>query len=350
MDDSVRSTLAEVQLFVKSGAHQWVLHESVPPNSAFFTCKAPADGEYQFTLVTVDKIGKRLPSDIEGQPPSLRVVVDTAAPTLEISGSIENGSPFLHVKMIDANPDLPSIQALASTSEGDQRALAPVAGRPGTFALTMADLALLVRVAGSDLAGNQSSREITPRDLIAAAANWNTAKSVAPAKTSTAVLPPASPINVVNAGYRPTLQNPSDVPPAPVFKREPSEPRLEIPMPQSLVPAAAPPSRFDPPAGLTEDNKKAATDRDDLRAQLVAALRERDDLNAKLTERTNEVIELRVQLGIKAQERQQLTRELQQFPREVQSLLLRLESSLQPPASAAPAAPAIAPPGVMPRP
>jgi hypothetical protein len=341
MDDAVRATLTEVQLYVKSGPHPWVLHESVAPSASFFTCKAPADGEYQFMLVTVDRIGKRSPADIEAQPPSLRVVVDTTPPALDVSASIENGAPILSVKMADANADLPSIQAVVTTNDGEQRALSPAPGRPGCFLLSTADVAMHVRVAGSDLAGNSASRDAAPRELIAAAA-WSTARPTPmPAKTMPpSVLPPAAP-SLVTASYRPTLQNPQEAAPALPKKTayEQSEPRIEIPspptFPQTRAEAPISPAKRVDEAVATDEHKKILAERDELRAQLALAQRERDDLNAKMTERTNEVVELRVQLGMRMQERQQLARELQQLPRDVQALFTRIEATLQAPAPVA---------------
>ena len=73
-DSAVRTTLKEVHLYVKSGSSDWVRQEVATPYTPHFTYKVPADGEFWFSLVTVDKSGKQAPSDINSQPPALRVV------------------------------------------------------------------------------------------------------------------------------------------------------------------------------------------------------------------------------------------------------------------------------------
>jgi hypothetical protein len=165
MDERTRSSLREVQLYVKSGASDWVRQEVVGPQTPFFTYKVPQDGEYWFALVTVDRAGKAEPSDINAKPPALRVVVDTRGPVLETALAIDGNEPVLRVNVIDANPDLQSIRAVVLTEQGD-RALAPLPGQPNCFRLSSVDLNLTLRVTAADLSGNITSKDIAGRELV----------------------------------------------------------------------------------------------------------------------------------------------------------------------------------------
>src|SRR6266852_4277681 len=58
MGDVERQTLREVHLYVKYGNDNWVLADKVAPTQSHFTFKAPRDGEYWFSIVTIDQAGK----------------------------------------------------------------------------------------------------------------------------------------------------------------------------------------------------------------------------------------------------------------------------------------------------
>jgi len=77
-DDPARSPV-EVQLYVSGdrGAH-WNLYAKGPPTQSQFMFRAGSDGEYWFTIRTVDRSGQVRPEAIRG--PGLRVIVDTRPP------------------------------------------------------------------------------------------------------------------------------------------------------------------------------------------------------------------------------------------------------------------------------
>src|SRR5262245_34074291 len=85
MDDKPRATLDRVCLYVKCGDAAWVRHETGPATMPYFLYRVPQDGEYLFSLTTIDKAGKMSPADVALEPPALRVVVDTKAPVLELN-------------------------------------------------------------------------------------------------------------------------------------------------------------------------------------------------------------------------------------------------------------------------
>ena len=75
----------EIQLFVSTdrGAN-WRLAQSVPPTAGRFAYEAPTDGEYWFSVRTLDGLG-RLHPQAGGIVPGLKVAVDSRAPELALS-------------------------------------------------------------------------------------------------------------------------------------------------------------------------------------------------------------------------------------------------------------------------
>jgi hypothetical protein len=54
MEERTRASLREVCLYVKSGTADWVRQETGSPTMSHFSYKVPHDGEYWFSLVTID--------------------------------------------------------------------------------------------------------------------------------------------------------------------------------------------------------------------------------------------------------------------------------------------------------
>jgi hypothetical protein len=77
IDERLRADLREVLLYVKDGAGEWQRKDSVPATQSHFTFHVPHDGEYWFSVVTVDKKDRFTPADVSREPPGLMVVVDT---------------------------------------------------------------------------------------------------------------------------------------------------------------------------------------------------------------------------------------------------------------------------------
>lgn len=91
--EEVRGLVREVRLWVSDdyGA-RWKEFGQAPPDRPEFPFRAPRDGEYWFAIQTVDVQGKVYPSDERPVEPSLRVVVDTAPPTLAVESNGRRGS------------------------------------------------------------------------------------------------------------------------------------------------------------------------------------------------------------------------------------------------------------------
>jgi hypothetical protein len=242
MEERVRASLREVQLYVKTGISDWVRHESVAPQTPYFTYRVPQDGEYWFALVTVDRAGKATPSDVNAVPPALRVVVDTHAPVLETSIAVEGNEPLLRVHMVDVNPDLTSVRAFVLTEQGD-RALQPMPNHQGgttTFRLSPSDLHAPIRVAGADMCGNLTTKDISGRDF-----SSNVASPKVAAVTSPNVAPPnvASPnVPQVTQILNPTPATlPSSLPALPTLTTLP--PPVIHPIPTTTPAISSPPTQ-----------------------------------------------------------------------------------------------------------
>jgi hypothetical protein len=77
IDDRLRGDLREIYLYVKDGSGPWLRKDTVPPAQTHFTFRVPHDGEYWFSVVTMDRFGRMTPADVAKEPPGLMVVVDT---------------------------------------------------------------------------------------------------------------------------------------------------------------------------------------------------------------------------------------------------------------------------------
>jgi hypothetical protein len=82
IDPRTRGNLREVCLYVKTGSGDWVRQETGQPSVTHFSYRATQDGEYWFSVVTIDKNGRPNPPDVAQEPPGLQVVVDTQEPGL----------------------------------------------------------------------------------------------------------------------------------------------------------------------------------------------------------------------------------------------------------------------------
>ena len=166
MPEATRQTLSQVQLYVKPPGGQWVKQDAVLPTAPRFSFKAPADGEYWFSLVTIDRHGKATPANVTVEPPEMRVVVDTQPPVIDVQvmpGA--EGEALVRCTMQDANPDPASLRAFSRGSVGEI-ALEALPGQAGVFRVRAEMTGMPVRVIASDLAGNTSTREVNVRDSL----------------------------------------------------------------------------------------------------------------------------------------------------------------------------------------
>jgi hypothetical protein len=149
----------------------WKETDRVKPTAGQFKFHAPHDGEYWFTVSTIDHQGRVVPKPRPG--PELRVVVDTTAPKLEIDvESLPNGKVAANWRIIDANLDLDTLmiqcrsesgdgtwQTVALESPANQQKPRVVHAGQAVWTPPVASGRLLVRATVRDLAGNPAATQ-----------------------------------------------------------------------------------------------------------------------------------------------------------------------------------------------
>ncbi len=168
-----RPRISEVQLYVSDDMGlDWTPVGTAGPSEPSIPYRAPRDGEFWFAVRTKDNRGRMYPPSDVPVEPSLRVVVDTVAPSVVVEpAGRRGGQASIRYEVMDANLDLSSLvveyQAEGSTG-GWRRApakkalLAAVTWDAGTAE------ALTVRVSVEDKAHNRREAEVQLPDGSAA--------------------------------------------------------------------------------------------------------------------------------------------------------------------------------------
>ena len=124
----------EVQLHVSEDhGFTWQLSTKVAPDQARFNFRAPHDGEFCFMVRTLDPQGRLWPA---GAPVvGLRVVVDTAQPTLDLKAARgESGEVMVRWRIEDVNLRTSSFkveyQVAGADSEWQTVAIDPLSAGP----------------------------------------------------------------------------------------------------------------------------------------------------------------------------------------------------------------------------
>jgi hypothetical protein len=184
VEEKDRPRLQQVQLYVRNGSMgTWTLKESVPPTQTEFIYRVTQDGEYWFTVVTVDKLGAKNPADVNQEPPGLIVVVDRQPPEVDVHPTTSTfGQPVLQCDVRDANPDPSKVKVEIQTADQTWQPLDPLPGQANQFRVPdPGALRGVVRAQVTDLAGNTATREIhLQMPAVAAAATADAAPSLPP--------------------------------------------------------------------------------------------------------------------------------------------------------------------------
>ncbi len=168
-----RKKLSALYLYVKAPNSDWVKYMSVAPVVDNFIFQAKGDGEHWFLVAIVDLDGRVSPSidEAKGLPPSLKVVIDTVPPTIDVETGKGKEGELLRCMMKDENPDPTSIRIICRTSDGIEKTLEPTRSENAAvvFRIDPAD-GVPIRVSGQDLAQNAVSQELAPESAIKEAA------------------------------------------------------------------------------------------------------------------------------------------------------------------------------------
>jgi hypothetical protein len=172
IQDSDRSKLKELKLFMKAMDLPWSCIETAPVDQKSFSFRAPRDGEYSFHIATVDKNDRMVPNEPEREPPGIIVVVDTTPPVVRVEGQYAaNGQSVLRCRIDDTHPDVQSLLLELSTADG-WRLLSADSTDPTVFPVAEASsLAGKVRVRASDRAGNHTEAVIDLKQSVDSRSN-----------------------------------------------------------------------------------------------------------------------------------------------------------------------------------
>ncbi len=242
--DHIRANLREVDLYVKVNHGDWVRQETGLPTQEQFTYRAIQDGEYWFSLVTVDRAGKVTPADLNQAAPNLKVIVDTRPPLIELQPFLSpEGEFFLRCLLQDAHPDYQNLRISYRGADQHEHLLAPVPNQPGLFRIANPEAwATTLKASAVDRCGNANARDFTLREVAAAAglsppATAATAPPMLPhpdPKASPAVVPVACRTEV------PVVTSVVDLRPVPQPMAWPDPQFLPVPPPPASLPVGFP--------------------------------------------------------------------------------------------------------------
>ncbi len=176
VDDRIRSQIKEFRLFRKnSQKSEWILQDRAFPSQKEFLFRALRDGEYWFTLVTVDLFGRPSTTDLDAQPPHAVVVVDQTPPEINVQlfPPTKEGQCF-HCDIDEENLDATQTTYEYQTRELNWGTAKPLAGRKNVFCVPrQANHNGLIRVTAVDRSGNRTVRQMPIEDLQASFATTN---------------------------------------------------------------------------------------------------------------------------------------------------------------------------------
>lgn len=257
MSAADRADLKEIKFYVKSPPSTWVCRETAAPSQTAFAFRAPADGEYWFTIATVDKSGQTTPANLDAESPGLIVVVDTQNPDLDVRAEVVNGKAMVQCKLVDKNADPASLKVECEMPGQGWHLVTAASDKPGHFVLPDNRLpGGKIRVRGADAAGNVATKTIDGPSVVAAAPPVMPTPPPMPATEPTTgekpgVIslgnPPSSP-NALPAGLANAPLTPATIIPASIVEKPPthSVPDVGAPaplpmgIPSSPTPAPAP--------------------------------------------------------------------------------------------------------------
>jgi len=103
---AAQATSREMQLWMRDDSGHWKLVDRVAPSGNHFTCRVPRDGEYGFSIVTVDRRGVASPRNVTQRAPELMVVVEARQQTLPGTAPAAEVVPATAANMPSSTPDM----------------------------------------------------------------------------------------------------------------------------------------------------------------------------------------------------------------------------------------------------
>jgi hypothetical protein len=161
-------SLREIQLYVKHG-NEWTCAEKISPTQNYrFTYRAAEDGEYWFSVVTVDKSGRATPADLRREPPNLIVIVDTHPPEIDVTPVASANGQTLRCDIQHAHADAGKVRVEYETGDQQWRTAVPVAKASNLFVVPdTKNWTGLVRVSTQDYGRKPFSRIVNLKGVAA---------------------------------------------------------------------------------------------------------------------------------------------------------------------------------------
>ena len=261
----------EVQLYSsEDGGRNWNLISRADPSQKHFTFRAPRDGEYWFSVRTLNEAGQVTPTT--NPKPELHVVVDTVAPKLNLrTWQDESGELHASWELNEPHPRPDSLKLMYNTGAPNE-SWQPVAVQPTptgngqqkqtTWKAASEAEKFFVRAEVTDQAGNTfvTEQEVIPNAQIAANKTEDGTSPSTPA-------PPVASASEAVATASPATQtwtpeSPAGTPPGagplqpttlPVSNSQPAAPPTDLASQQAQTPVAgdatvAPPVASNQPA------------------------------------------------------------------------------------------------------
>ena len=166
VDPSDRPRLKEVQLWVsEDSGFSWKTVSRTTPDRPAFTFRSSRDGEYWFAVRTLDSKGQVYPAAEEKVEPSMKVIVDTTAPSLVLEPDGRRGSlASVRWEVRDENLDLNSLVIEYQMEGGREWRQVPIR-RPALIGSESWEAGtaepLKVRASVADKAGNVTEATVT---------------------------------------------------------------------------------------------------------------------------------------------------------------------------------------------
>ena len=160
-----RQRTKEVRLYLsQDNGMTWTNSGRVPPTEEFFQFFARNDGEYWFTVQTIDSNNRATPPTVEGSIPQLRVLVDTTPPVVQMTASPFPGNQVIvEWNVSDVNLDLGSLRL--EFRGGAQPNWYPIVAQPSASGRTSFQTGMPgtveIRLRVLDKAQNEGVKEIT---------------------------------------------------------------------------------------------------------------------------------------------------------------------------------------------
>jgi hypothetical protein len=200
IDARERARLQEIQLWVKPASGDWERKKTAPPSQTEFEYAVAEDGEYWFSVVTVDRDGRPNPADVRRDPPGLMVVVDTQPPAVELSAATgPAGERCLRCTVKDRNPDYQTLKLSYQGPDNSWHPLDLLPGQKDLFRLPGPEvLGCTLRATVQDKARNPTSYEVSLAELQrrSGQAATQTATTKGPAGPDPVTAPPSAPTPV----------------------------------------------------------------------------------------------------------------------------------------------------------